>query len=266
MQNLKEEVFTLLKRVNKPYRYIGSEDGAVNKDLSKISFKACLMFPDMYEVAISNLGHRILYDILNRREDMVCDRTYAPANDLVDLLVKNNLPLYGVDLFLPLKEYDILAVSLLYELSYPTILKMFELGGISINSKDRNEDEPIILGGGVCTYNPEPMKVFFDAFSIGDGEESTLKIFEKVKELKELKKTRKEILEELANMEGVYVPSIFEKNPKIVKKQNVELSLENSPKKFPVPLSPSVHDRVVVETMGVKFTEINQKSEETKKW
>ncbi len=247
MQNLKNELFTLLKRVNKPYRYIGSEDGAIKKDLSKISFKACLMFPDMYEVAISNLGHRILYDILNRKEDMVCDRTYAPAVDLMNLLVENNIPLYGVDLFLPLKEYDVLAVSLLYELSYPTILKMFELGKISIKATDRTEDEPIILGGGVCTYNPEPMKDFFDAFSIGDGEESTLKIFEEIKKLKKLQKSRKEILEELSNLDGVYVPSVFEKCPKIIKKQNVELTDENSPKKFPVPLSPSVHDRVVVE-------------------
>ena len=141
MDNLKNKLFTLLKGVNKPYRYIGSEDGAIKKDLTKVSFKACLMFPDMYEVAISNLGHRILYDILNRKEDIVCDRTYAPANDLMNLLVENDIPLYGVDLFLPLKEYDVLAVSLLYELSYPTILKMFEVGKISIKSKDRAEDE-----------------------------------------------------------------------------------------------------------------------------
>ena len=174
------------------------------------------MFPDMYEVAISNLGHRILYDILNRKEDMLCDRTYAPASDLVNLLIENNIPLYGVDLFLPLKDYDVLAVSLLYELSYPTILKMFELGGISIKSEDRTEDEPIILGGGVCTYNPEPMKEFFDVFSVGDGEESTLKIFEKIKELKKTGKPRKDILEELSKMDGVYVPSVFKKYPKIV--------------------------------------------------
>lgn len=256
---MKEQILNLLKQTTKPYRYVGGEDGSIKKDLSKVKLKTCLMFPDMYEVAISNLGHRLLYHILNKNERILCDRTYAPANDFAEILSKNSLPLYSSDNFIPLNEFDILAVSLTYELSYPTMLKMFEMGKISIHSKDRGENEPIIIGGGSCAYSPEPLWEFIDVFNIGDGEKSLPLIYEKVLELKDLGYKRQDIISELSKIDGVYVPSLYNVEgvfkcpkpisgaPNFVNKQNVDFSDEDFPVSFPVPLSPSVHDRVVVE-------------------
>ena len=256
---MKEKISNLLKQTTKPYRYVGGEEGSIKKDLSKIELKTCLMFPDMYEVAISNLGHRILYHILNKEENILCDRTYAPANDFAKLLEEKQLFLYSSDYFIPLKDFDVIAVSLSYELSYPTMLKMFELGGISIKSQERQENEPIIIGGGSCAYSPEPLWEFIDAFSIGDGEKSLKNIFKKILEMKKNKFSRKEILNNLSKIEGVYVPSLYnisgnfscpkpiDKAPFKIKKQNANLEDEDFPVNFPVPLSPSVHDRVVVE-------------------
>jgi len=256
---VKEKILNLLKQTTKPYRYVGGEEGSIKKDLSKVELKTCLMFPDMYEVAISNLGHRILYHILNKNDKILCDRTYAPAVDFAQILQENNLPLYSSDNFIPLKNFDVLAVSLSYELSYPTTLKMFELGGISVKSTDRKEDEPIVIGGGSCAYSPEPMWEFIDAFNIGDGEKSLPLIMEKILELKKAGLKRKEIIKKLSKIDGVYIPALYkidgefacpkpiDNAPKIINKQNVNLDNEDFPTNFPVPLSPSVHDRVVVE-------------------
>ena len=256
---MKEKILELLRQTTKPYRYVGGEEGSVKKDINKAELKTCLMFPDMYEVAVSNLGHRILYNILNKDEKILCDRTYAPSPDFAQILQNEGLPLYSIDHFLPIKEFDVLAVSLSYELSYPTMLKMFEMAGITVKSAERKEDEPIILAGGSCAYSPEPLWEFIDAFSIGDGEKSLLLINQKILELKKQGKSRREIIEALAGIDGVYVPSLYEvkgdfscpkpvKNaPETVNKQNVNLDDEDFPTNFPVPLSPSVHDRVVVE-------------------
>lgn len=256
---MRERIFELLRQTTKPYRYVGGEEGSIKKDLTKIELKTCLMFPDMYEVAISNLGHRILYNILNKDEKILCDRTYAPAVDFAQILQKEKVLLYSSDNFIPLNEFDVIAVSLSYELSYPTMLKMFEMGGISVKSADRNENEPIVVGGGSCAYSPEPLWEFIDAFSIGDGEKSLYQIHEKILELKKMGKTRREIINALAKLEGVYVPSLYDVEgefacpkpisdaPETVNKQNVNLDDDDFPTNFPVPLSPSVHDRVVVE-------------------
>ena len=256
---MKEQILNLLKQTTKPYRYVGGEEGSVKKDLSKVELKTCLMFPDMYEVAISNLGHRILYHILNKDEKILCDRTYAPATDFAKLLEENNLPLYSSDNFIPLKNFDVISVSLSYELSYPTMLKMFELGQISIKSAERKDDEPIILGGGSCSYSPEPLWEFIDAFSIGDGEKSLKNIYNKILEFKKAGLKRREIIEKLSELDGVYVPALYETSgnfscakpiqnaPEKVKKQNSPLEDDDFPVNFPVPLSPSVHDRVIVE-------------------
>jgi len=177
---VKEKILNLLRQTTKPYRYVGGEEGSIKKDLSKVKLKTCLMFPDMYEVAISNLGHRILYHILNRKEEILCDRTYAPATDFAEILQKNNLPLYSSDNFIPINEFDVVAVSLSYELSYPTMLKLFEMSNIPIKSIDRTENSPIIIGGGSCAYSPEPLWEFIDLFNIGDGEKSLPLIYEKI--------------------------------------------------------------------------------------
>ena len=256
---MKERILELLRQTTKPYRYVGGEEGSIKKDINKAELKVCLMFPDMYEVAISNLGHRILYNILNKDEKILCDRTYAPSPDFAQILQKEGLSLYSSDHFLPIKEFDVLAVSLSYELSYPTALKMFEMSGISVKSADRNEDEPIVLAGGSCAYSPEPLWEFIDAFSIGDGEKSLLLINQEILKLKKQGKKRREIINALAKIDGVYVPSLYEVEgefscpkpisdaPKTVNKQNVNLEDDDFPTNFPVPLSPSVHDRVVVE-------------------
>lgn len=256
---MRNKVLNLLKQTTKPYRYVGSEEGSINKDLEKVKLKTCLVFPDMYEVAISNLGHRILYHVLNKEETILCDRAYAPAPDFAKILQENDVPLCSNDKFIPLRDFDILAVSLSYELSYPTLLKMFELGNISIFSKDRKEDEPIIIAGGSCAYSPEPLWEFIDLFNIGDGEKSLPEIYSRILELKEQGYKRKEIIEKIADIEGVYVPALYEVKekfscpkpinnaPAIVNKRCVELNDEDFPVNFPVPLSPSVHDRVVVE-------------------
>ncbi len=256
---MKNKILNLLKQSTKPYRYVGGEEGSIKKDLSKTELKTCLMFPDMYEVAVSNLGHRILYHILNKQENILCDRTYAPASDFAKILQENNLPLYSIDNFIPLKNFDVLAVSLSYELSYPTMLKMFEMGRISVKSADRNEDEPIVLGGGNCAYSPEPLWEFIDVFNIGDGEKSLPKIYDEILKLKKKGLKRREIIKELSKLDGIYVPSLYKVNkefscpkpinnaPKVINKQNSLLDDEDFPVNFPVPLSPSVHDRVVVE-------------------
>ncbi len=256
---MKDKILQLLRQTTKPYRYVGGEEGSIKKDLSKVELKTCLMFPDMYEVAISNLGHRILYHILNKDERILCDRTYAPAADFAKILQDNNVLLYSSDNFIPLKDFDVIAVSLSYELSYPTMLKMFEMGGIPVKSSQRTENSPIILGGGSCAYSPEPLWEFIDAFAIGDGENSLKNIYEKILEYKKLGLKRNEIIKKLSEIEGVYVPSLYEVKgdfscpepisdaPKVIKKQNSPLNDEDFPVNFPVPLSPSVHDRVVVE-------------------
>ena len=256
---MKEKILNLLMQTTKPYRYVGGEEGSIKKDLSKVELKTCLMFPDMYEVAISNLGHRILYHILNKDEKILCDRTYAPAADFAKILRDNDVLLYSSDNFIPLKDFDVIAVSLSYELSYPTMLKMFEMGGIPVKSAERKEQDPIILGGGSCAYSPEPLWEFIDAFSIGDGEKSLKNIYEKILAYKKAGLKRNEIIAKLSKIEGVYVPALYEVKdvfscpepiadaPKIIKKQNSSLNDEDFPVNFPVPLSPSVHDRVVVE-------------------
>lgn len=263
MKDLKKEVYEILKLVNKPSRYIGQEVGAIVKDWDSSSLKTCILFPDMYEVAVSNLGHRILYHLINNADGekkYIADRTYAPAPDFKDQLEKNDIPLYGVDYFRPLNEYDVIAVSLQYELSYPTILKMFEMGRIGVKNNDRAEDSPIIVAGGPGAYNPEPLTDFIDVFIIGDGEDILLEILDKISELKTQGFSRRDILKELLNIEGVYVPDFYRVKiefslpepidstvGKMVKKRVSVLNDKNYPVDYPVPYSASVHDRAVVE-------------------
>lgn len=243
MENLRKKIYETIKEISKPSRYIGSEIGSINKDWEKAKLKGVIAFPDLYEVGISNLGCRILYNIANKKEDFLLDRVYAPDIDFRDKLIEKNLNLYGLESFKPLKDFDVVAFSLQYELCYPTILKMLELGGVSIRRFNRDESEPIILAGGPCCYNPNPMLDFIDCFLIGDGEELFIESLETIKNSKEQGKTRKEILKELSNLEGAYVPDFSEK----VKRQTSELKKENTPTIFPVPYSSSVHDRAVVE-------------------
>ncbi|MDD3593597.1 MAG: TIGR03960 family B12-binding radical SAM protein [Candidatus Gastranaerophilales bacterium] len=260
ISEFESKIHSLLKNVTKPYRFVGAEQGSITKDPANVELFTCIVFPDMYEVAISNLGHRILYHILNANPKILCDRAYAPSADFLQLMQANNIPLYAVDTFKPLGEFDALAFSLSYELSYPTVLKMLELSDVPVKSKERGENSPIILAGGQGAYNPEPMADFIDVFVIGDGEDSIKEVFEKILELKKQGINRKGIITALSQIEGVYVPALYSSNydfskpiplddgaPAVVKKRNAVFCDETFPVDFPVPLSPCVHDRVVVE-------------------
>ena len=245
----------ILVGVEKPSRYIGGEFGEPNITLSKFNY--CVCFPDIYEVAMSNLGIRIVQEVINKVPNACADRCYAPWHDFGKELKENNIPLFSLGLKKPLKEFDMVGFSLQYEMSYTTILYMLDLAGIPLLRKDRGDDFPIIQGGGPCACNPEPLADFFDLFVIGDGEDS-------MRELAELgvkEKNKKEFLKKASKIKGVYVPSItypnYNENNEIVSfsGNSVEkafcLDLENAvyPKTQPVANIEAVHDRAVIEVM-----------------
>lgn len=241
----KQTLDRLLLNVNKPYQYAGNELHSFNKDFEKNTVRFAIAFPDKYEVGASNLGHRILYNILNNIDDCMCDRAYAPDVDCRDELKKNNISLYGVESKVYLKEFDLLGFSLQYELAYPTVLTMLDLANIPVKNIDRTENDPIILAGGPCVFNPEPIKEFIDGFLIGDGEDILKEIVETTKLAKKSNKTRHEILVELSKIDGLYVPEIHK--DKIINKRIYDFSIDTVPTKSPVPFSASIHDRAVVE-------------------
>lgn len=199
----------LLSQVSRPSRYLGGEVGAVRKDgRQRLSF--ALAFPDLYEVGMSHLGIQILYDILNAREDIRCERVFAPWTDMAQALREAGQPLTSLESGTPLREFDILGFSLEYELCYTNVLEMLELSGITLEAARRGPEEPVVIGGGPGCFNPEPVARFFDAFLLGEGEEATLEIAETVAAWRRAGGARGELLEELSTIAGVYVPSFFE--------------------------------------------------------
>jgi len=200
----------ILPYITKASRYLGNEINSVKKDLSKASVTFALAFPDTYEVGMSHLGLHILYDILNKDEDIACERAFAPWPDMEKEMKENNLLLSSLESELALKDFDILGFSLEYELSYATVLKMLSLSDIPLLSKDRNNDSPLIIAGGPSTLNPEPVADFFDAMLIGDGEEAVIEIANTVKEWKNQGADKTTLLNELSKIPGVYIPSFFE--------------------------------------------------------
>lgn len=242
MTIIEDKLKYILPNVNKPSRYIGEELGAIHKDFDKVDVNFALVFPDMYELGICNLGCRILYDILNKQDFIWAQRAYAPDVDMKKEMENNNIPLYAVESKTPLNKFDIVAFSMQYELAYPTILAMLKLSDIPIKNLDRKETDPIVVGGGPCAYNPLPMTSFIDVFNIGDGEETLIEMSQCLKNSKD--KTRDEKLKALANIQGVFVP----KYPKSkIKKRLCDLNKVNAIVDFPIPYSPCVHDRVVTE-------------------
>ena len=226
-----------LYNCNKPYQYVGGEILAANKDFNSAKLRFAFLFPDKYEIGISNLGVRILYDLINKHPDFMADRAYAPEPDFQPEF------LYGLESKRPLKDFDVVGFSLQYELSYPTVLKLLDMSGIPYLSKERGENIPIIIAGGPCTYNPLPMADFIDAFIIGDGEKVNIEICESLLRNKHL--TRTERIKKLSEIEGVWVPVCGKE--KRVKKCAVPLDYETALKTYPIPFSSSVHDRAVVE-------------------
>lgn len=202
---------TLLKQVLKPGRYTGGEYGQVIKDLSGIKCRWAFAFPDTYEIGMSNLGVRILYGVLNEQKDVYCERTYAPWVDMAEQIIKHHLPLTSHETGTPLKEFDILGFTLQYELCYTNVLNMLKLSDIPLMAADRTGDDPIVIGGGPCSYNAEPLADFFDVFSIGEGEEALpefSRLFIKMKE--DGTYNRKDFLHEAAKIPGFYVPSLYD--------------------------------------------------------
>ena len=228
-----------LYNATKPYQYVGGEFLSYNKDWESSSVKFAFVFPDKYEVGISNLGVRIIYDRVNKVDKFLADRAYAPEPDFKPEF------LYGVESKKALKEFDGIGFSLQYELSYPTVLKMLEMSGVGVKNSERREDEPIVFAGGPCAFNPLPMSDFIDVFCIGDGEEMMVEVCEVLERTKG--KSRKERIEELCKIEGCWGKGINKGVNNKVNKRISPLTLENASTAYPIPFSSSVHDRAIVE-------------------
>jgi len=271
----------LLLTVRKPGRYVGGEWNAVKKEWTKDRVKFLLAFPDAYEIGMSHLGIKILYGILNDRQDVLCERVFAPWPDFEKVLRDNSIPLFSLESRKALKDFDIVGFSLAYELCYTNVINMLDQGGIPIKSSDRSDGDPIVIAGGTCCYNPEPMADFIDAFVIGDGEDvinEIIDVYSSVKSgdgalrsedrpLRAGAYSRKELLRKLAAIEGVYVPSLYKVEynedktiksfapsdpgiPEKIKKRSVK-SLDDAyyPAKQIVPNIEVVHDRITIEIM-----------------
>lgn len=240
-----ESLDKLLFNVNKPYQYAGHELYSYNKDFENSKVRFAIAFPDKYEVGASNLGHRIIYETLNSIDGCMCDRAYAVDIDCKAEMEKQCLFLYGVESKVCLGDFDFLGFSLQYELAYPTVLAMLKLSGIPVRSEARDDTCPIVLAGGPCCFNPEPLKDFIDGFLIGDGEDILKEVVSVYTKAKEESKNRHEIILELSKIDGLYVPAVH-KNQKI-NKRIYDFSSDSVPRKHPVPFSTSIHDRAVME-------------------
>ncbi|MBQ4122523.1 DUF2344 domain-containing protein [bacterium] len=232
-----------LLKVKKPYQYVGNEYLAYNKDFDKASVRMAFAFPDKYEIAISNLGQKLLYGIVNSDERFMADRVYAPEIDYKETLEIKKEKLSTLESKKDVIDFDIVGFSLQYELAYPTMLGMLKLADIPILRKDRKENHPIIMAGGPCCFNPRPTENFIDLFLIGDGEELIIDILEKYDGLKKQGLSRNEIILKLAEIEGVYSPEKQNKTKKRVYNFKDDELIAQSP----IPYSSSVHDRTVVE-------------------
>ena len=237
-----------LYNATKPYQYVGGEFLSYNKNFDSAKVRFAFVFPDKYEIGISNLGVRIIYDRVNSHPDFMADRAYAPEKDFKPEF------LYGVESKRALKEFDGIGFSLQYELSYPTVLKMIEMSGVHVKNSDRTDDEPIIFAGGPCAFNPLPISDFIDVFCIGDGEDMMVEVCEVLQRTKRL--PRKERIEELCKIKGCWSSALSDsdfdvkegkKRYKTVDKRIAQLTLENASTSYPIPFSSSVHDRAIVE-------------------
>ena len=200
----------ILLGIEKPARYIGNEINAVYKDKDRVEIRFAMCFPDVYEIGMSHLGIQILYELFNRREDTWCERVYAPWFDLDRIMRREDIPLFALESQDPLRDFDFLGITLQYELCYTNILQVLDLGKIPLLSKDRDESCPIVIGGGPCTYNPEPVADFFDLFYIGEGEVSYDRLLDLYKECRQAGgEWRKVFLRRAASIPGIYVPSLY---------------------------------------------------------
>lgn len=272
----KEQFEKILNKVEKPARYIGNELNIEKKNITEDTIRFAFAFPDVYEVGMSHMGMHILYSLLNSKEDIYCERVFAPWTDMEEEMRNNNLPLFALESKDFIKEFDFIGFTLQYEMSYTNIINMIDLAGLPIMAKNRKEDAPFVMAGGPCAYNPEPLAGIIDFFVIGEGEEVTLEIIEVYKQWKKSGKERKEYLEMIANIEGIYVPEFYSvdynedgtiksftpkeaKYPAKIKKRIIK-NLDEAffPEKLIVPFIETVHDRVMLEifrgcTRGCRF-------------
>ncbi len=255
----------ILMTVEKPARYIGNEINSVVKDVSKIAVRFCMCFPDAYEIGMSHLGIQILYDMFNRMEDIWCERVYSPWPDLDAIMREQHIPLFALESQDPIRDFDFLGITLQYEMCYTNILQIIDLSQIPLLAVDRGEDDPIVIGGGPCSYNPEPIADFFDLFYIGEGETVYGQLLEAYKKNRAAGGTRYQFLELAAEIDGIYVPQFydvtyyedgtiqsFEPNnphaPRTVRKQVVmDFDSVPYPMKPIVPYIKATQDRVTLE-------------------
>ena len=248
MQTYRDIVFErILPKVSKPSRYL-PEWRVMKKDPDQARLKVALAFPDLYEIGMSHIGLKILYQILNGREGILADRAYAPWEDFRELMLKEEIPLLSHETNLPLKAFDIVGFTLQYELSYTSILDMLFLGGIPLLASDRTEADPLVIAGGPCAFNPEPLVDFIDLFVIGDAEEAIVEIADAVLAWKGAGGKRHELLRALAKIEGNYVPALWDGTTPVQKRTAIKFA-DVDYARFPVPYMETVHDRPSIEVM-----------------
>ncbi|MEI3266484.1 MAG: TIGR03960 family B12-binding radical SAM protein [Frisingicoccus sp.] len=255
----------ILLKIEKPARYLGNEYNAVYKDPSSVDIRFAMCFPDVYEIGMSYLGIQIIYDMLNQRDDVYCERLYSPWMDLDAVMRERHIPLFALESQDSIKDFDFLAITLQYEMCYTNVLQILDLSRIPLKSKDRTADHPFVIGGGPCAYNPEPLAEFFDIFYIGEGETVYNDLMDVYKQWKKEGRSRREFLIEASKIPGLYVPSLYEVTyhedgtiqsfspvepdiPEKIKKQVVtDLSHTYYPSKPVVPFIKVTQDRVVLE-------------------
>lgn len=275
--NLSDRIESLFLKIQKPVRYMGGEYGAVMKNPEEVDVRYAFLFPDTYEVGMSHLGMRILYHIINKREDTWCERVFTPWVDMSEEMRKEGVPLFSLESRTPIKDFDLLGITLQYEMSFTNILESLDLAGIPLRREDRTDEHPFIICGGPCAFNPEPLAPFVDLIAIGDGEEETLATIDVYKEWKASGLPREEYLKMAAKIPGIYVPSLYDVSynqdgtvsaitpkpgsgaPEVVRKAMVkDLNAADYPDKLIVPYGEIVHNRIMLEifrgcTRGCRF-------------
>ena len=255
----------ILMTIEKPARYIGGEVNAVMKDKEKVDIRFAMCFPDVYEIGMSHLGIQILYDMFNKREDTWCERVYSPWNDMDKVMREQQIPLFALESQDPIKDFDFLGITIQYEMCYTNILQVLDLAQIPLEASQRTKEHPFVIGGGPCTYNPEPLADFFDLFYIGEGEVQYDALLDLYKEWKVSDASREDFLKKAAQIPGIYVPSLYSVSykedgtidkmiplcpeaPEKVKKQLVlDVTTSSYPEKPVVPFIKATQDRVVLE-------------------
>lgn len=255
----------ILLNIEKPARYIGGEVNSVQKDKNKVDIRFAMCFPDTYEIGMSHLGIQILYDMFNRRDDVWCERVYSPWTDMDKVMREKQIPLFALESQEPVRSFDFLGITIQFEMCYTNILQILDLSGIPLHAKDRTDEDPFVIGGGPCAYNPEPLAEFFDLFYIGEGETVYDELFDSYKEWKRSGEPRVRFLERAAQIEGIYVPAFYDAEykedgtllsftpnnphaPEKVRKQAVmNVTDAPYPMKPVVPFIKATQDRVVLE-------------------